>query len=72
MKTALQLASYEGKLDVVKFLLENKADVNMADGEGDTALHFAAFGYVFHPVVTPRALSELKFDKHALLLSRIM
>lgn len=43
-KTALQLASYEGKTDVIKFLLENKADVNLADEEGDTALHFAAFG----------------------------
>lgn len=43
-KTALQLASYEGKTDVVKFLLENKADVNITDDEGDTALHYAAFG----------------------------
>ncbi|WAR13828.1 MIB2-like protein [Mya arenaria] len=43
-KTALQLASYEGKLAVVQFLLDRKADVNKVDEEGDTALHFAAFG----------------------------
>lgn len=43
-KTALQIASYEGKLDVVKYLLDKKADVNIKDDEGDTALHYAAFG----------------------------
>ncbi|XP_045163299.2 E3 ubiquitin-protein ligase mib1-like isoform X1 [Mercenaria mercenaria] len=43
-KTALQLACYEGKMDVIKFLLDNKADVNISDDEGDTALHYAAFG----------------------------
>ena len=43
-KTPLQMACYEGHVDVVKFLLENKADVNAADDEGDTALHYSAFG----------------------------
>ena len=44
-KTALHLAAYEGQVEVVKFLLQNNADTAMTDNEGDTALHFAAFGY---------------------------
>ena len=43
-KTALQLASYEGHVNVVQLLLESKADVNMADTEGDSPLHYSAFG----------------------------
>ncbi|XP_009323431.1 PREDICTED: E3 ubiquitin-protein ligase MIB2 isoform X3 [Pygoscelis adeliae] len=43
-KTALQIASYQGHLDVVKILLQAHATVNLRDEEGDTALHYAAFG----------------------------
>ncbi|OXB60973.1 hypothetical protein ASZ78_001238 [Callipepla squamata] len=43
-RTALQIASYQGHLDVVKILLQAHATVNLRDEEGDTALHYAAFG----------------------------
>ena len=36
------LASQSGHLDVVKFLLANKADVNAKAQEGETALYSAA------------------------------
>ena len=43
-KTALQLASHEGHEKTVKFLLDKGADVKKKDAEGDTALHYSAFG----------------------------
>lgn len=43
-RTALQIASYQGHLEVVKALLQAHANVNLRDDEGDTALHYAAFG----------------------------
>lgn len=45
-KTALQIAAYEGNVDVVQFLLENNADPNLKDKEDDSPLHYSAFGYV--------------------------
>ncbi|XP_025906749.1 E3 ubiquitin-protein ligase MIB2 isoform X1 [Nothoprocta perdicaria] len=43
-RTALQVASYQGHLDVVKLLLQAHAAVNLRDEEGDAALHYTAFG----------------------------
>lgn len=43
-RTALQIASYQGHLEVVKTLLQAHANVDLRDDEGDTALHYAAFG----------------------------
>ncbi|NXU55682.1 MIB2 ligase, partial [Turnix velox] len=43
-RTALQIAAYQGHVDVVKTLLQAHANVNLRDEEGDTALHYAAFG----------------------------
>jgi len=43
--TALQIASYEGHVDIVKYLLDNNADTDMTGSFGDvngTPLHFAA------------------------------
>ena len=41
-KTPLHLAAYNGKLDVVKYLVEEKgADVKAADNNGDTPLQWA-------------------------------
>ena len=45
-KTPLHLAAYEGQVEVMRCLLQNKADASVTDEEGDTALHFAAFGWV--------------------------
>ncbi|XP_064586505.1 E3 ubiquitin-protein ligase MIB2 isoform X2 [Zonotrichia leucophrys gambelii] len=43
-RTALQIASYQGHLEVVRALLQARASVDLRDDEGDTALHYAAFG----------------------------
>ncbi|XP_054857616.1 E3 ubiquitin-protein ligase MIB2 isoform X2 [Eublepharis macularius] len=43
-RTALQVASYLGQVEVVKVLLQTHANINLRDEEGDTALHYAAFG----------------------------
>jgi hypothetical protein len=58
-KTALQIASYEGYVDVVKFLLENKADPNLKDKEDDSPLHYSAFGYVYFTVLNYKSFFEL-------------
>ncbi|XP_071805425.1 E3 ubiquitin-protein ligase MIB2-like isoform X1 [Asterias amurensis] len=43
-KTALQVASHQGHLEVIKVLLMSKASLEIHDQEGDTALHYAVFG----------------------------
>lgn len=43
-KTALQVASHEGHLAIVTHLLRAGANVNASDSDGDTCLHYAAFG----------------------------
>ncbi|KAL3852373.1 hypothetical protein ACJMK2_016026 [Sinanodonta woodiana] len=43
-RTGLQLASHEGHIEIVKFLIKQNADVNLADAVGDTPLHYAVFG----------------------------
>lgn len=40
--TALMLAATKGDVKIVDLLLKNKANVNLADTKGDTALHYAA------------------------------
>lgn len=42
--TALQAASQNGHLEVIKTLLRCKADVEIEDKDGDRAVHHAAFG----------------------------
>ncbi|KAM0727751.1 E3 ubiquitin-protein ligase MIB1 [Formica fusca] len=42
--TALQAASQNGHLEVIKILLRYKADVEIEDKDGDRAVHHAAFG----------------------------
>ncbi|KAJ7306427.1 hypothetical protein JRQ81_009777 [Phrynocephalus forsythii] len=43
-RTALQVASYLGQVEVVKVLLQAHASINLWDEEGDAPLHYAAFG----------------------------
>ncbi|XP_066147200.1 E3 ubiquitin-protein ligase MIB2 [Euwallacea fornicatus] len=43
-KTALQVASHQGHIPVVRLLLRAGASVNAMDSDGDTCLHYAAFG----------------------------
>jgi hypothetical protein len=40
------MAAYEGRVDVVKLLLEHGADPNIQNEDGRTPLHKAAFGAV--------------------------
>lgn len=42
--TALMFASSNGKHDIVKLLVENGADVNVKNNDGNTALYFALIG----------------------------
>lgn len=39
-RTPLQFAASEAHLNVVKFLVASKADVNYADKQGSNALHY--------------------------------
>ena len=44
-RTILHLACHEGYRNLVTILLDAGADMGVQDNEGDTPLHFAAFGY---------------------------
>ena len=44
-KTALQVASHQGHTEIVKLLVSAGADMETQDEDGDTALHYSAFGY---------------------------
>ncbi|XP_033102784.1 E3 ubiquitin-protein ligase MIB2-like isoform X3 [Anneissia japonica] len=43
-KTALQVASHQGHVEVIKVLVVAKANLELKDQDGDTALHYAVFG----------------------------
>lgn len=43
-KTCLQVACHQGHMDIVRLLLHHKASLDIADDDGDLALHYAAFG----------------------------
>ncbi|XP_022698616.1 E3 ubiquitin-protein ligase MIB2-like isoform X1 [Varroa jacobsoni] len=54
-KTALQVTCHQGHLTIVELLLRAKASLESADDDGDTALHYAAFGN--QPAVIERLLA---------------
>lgn len=43
-KACIQVASHQGYVDLVTYLISKGANVNVVDKEGDSALHYAAFG----------------------------
>lgn len=43
-KTALQVAAHQGHMEVVKTLLQANSSIEVKDEDGDTALHYTAFG----------------------------
>ena len=45
-RTALQVAAHQGHKDVVILLLKAGADAKIQDDDGDSAFHYAAFGFV--------------------------
>lgn len=45
-KTCLQIAAHQGQIELCQLLLEKGASVHAADEDGDTPLHYAAFGFV--------------------------
>jgi len=44
-KTALQVAAHQGHMEIIVLLVASGANLEIADDEGDTALHYSAFGY---------------------------
>lgn len=50
-KTALQVAAHQGHMEVVKALLQANSSVEVKDEDGDTALHYTAFGWGCTPVL---------------------
>lgn len=48
-KTALQVAAHQGHMEVVKALLQANSSIEVKDEDGDTALHYAAFGWGHPP-----------------------
>ena len=48
-KTAMQVASHQGHLEIVSLLLSAGAKLELQDEDGDTALHYSAFGSVLTP-----------------------
>lgn len=46
-KSALQVASHQGHKEIVQILLTHNAKLTVQDEDGDTALHYSAFGCVF-------------------------
>lgn len=51
MGTALMAATVKNDLPIVKLLLENRANPNIADANGTTALHYAA-NFKFYDIAT--------------------
>ncbi|XP_055471082.1 E3 ubiquitin-protein ligase MIB2 isoform X3 [Psammomys obesus] len=43
-RTALQVAAYLGQVELVRLLLQARANVDLPDDEGNTALHYTALG----------------------------
>ena len=43
-RTALQVAAYLGRVELVRRLLQARAGADLPDDEGSTALHYAALG----------------------------
>lgn len=43
-KTCLQVAAHQGHINIIIYLLSVRANVNIVDKEGDSTLHYAAFG----------------------------
>ncbi|XP_002067159.3 E3 ubiquitin-protein ligase MIB2 [Drosophila willistoni] len=43
-KACIQVASHQGYVELVTYLISKGANVNAVDKEGDSALHYAAFG----------------------------
>ncbi|KAM7359635.1 E3 ubiquitin-protein ligase mind bomb 2 isoform 1-T2 [Cochliomyia hominivorax] len=43
-KACIQVAAHQGYVAIVEYLISKGANVNVVDKEGDSALHYAAFG----------------------------
>ena len=56
-ETPLMLASDEGHVNVVAFLIEHGADVDLQDKDGNTALHYAARCSDFFPEIVEMLLN---------------
>ncbi|CAK7318495.1 E3 ubiquitin-protein ligase MIB2 [Vulpes lagopus] len=59
-RTALQVAAYLGQVELVRLLLQARAGMDLADDEGNTALHYAALGAVRRILARARQLVDAK------------
>lgn len=51
-KTCLQVAAHQGQRELCNLLLDAGASLRAVDEDGDTPLHYAAFGYVREIVIS--------------------
>lgn len=59
-KNCLQVASHQGHSAIVQYLLSIDANVNAVDKEGDSTLHYAAFGNQPEIMVRKTKIQTLK------------
>lgn len=50
-KTCLQVAAHQGQRELCNLLLDAGASLRAVDEDGDTPLHYAAFGYVWELII---------------------
>ena len=44
-ETALYAASFQGHANIVNYLIDSDANLEIKDNDGDTALHYSCFGF---------------------------
>ncbi|XP_037088726.1 LOW QUALITY PROTEIN: E3 ubiquitin-protein ligase MIB2-like [Pollicipes pollicipes] len=64
-RTALQLACHQGHMETVRLLLHRQASVAATDDDGDTPLHYSAFGYWPEPAEIMELLIRKSCDVNA-------
>lgn len=62
-KNCLQVAAHQGHIAIVNYLLSIGANVNAVDKEGDSTLHYAAFGNQPEIMVRKTRFSSMLFAK---------
>ena len=56
-KLPLHIAVVKGHTDIMQVLLDAGADVNAGDSDGDIAIHYAVFAYVWPPWLFSRTIT---------------
>ena len=69
-KTALQVAAHQGYQNIVILLLNAGADAAIQDEDGDSAYHYAAFGFDTRPISILRHVWRCKLTEALLPTAR--